>query len=301
MRTDIKKSTIRNQFSPITVILLVVLCLYVAIIIGLLIWALSTSFKSWIEFASNVVWFPRFREGSWEWNYGFVLKNLYINSRIPGEQPTGFLGLYANSLLYSVGCAFVGTLWPCTTGYLCAKFPWKFSKMIHTVVIVTMILPLVGTLPAEMQMVRLFNLNDKIWGTWIIKSSFLGMYFLVFYNAFKSMPEAFSEAAKVDGANNWQILFTIMFPLIINLFFTVMLIMFVRFWNEYQFAVLYLPNKPTIALALYYIEFGGGYVAFEDPTMKMTVAILAILPVMILFIFLNNKIMGNLTIGGVKG
>ena len=82
MRVKTKQSVLKNQFSPLTVILLIALCIYVAIIIGLLVWAVSTSFKSWIEFASNVVWFPRFKEGSWKWNYGFVLENLYINSRI---------------------------------------------------------------------------------------------------------------------------------------------------------------------------------------------------------------------------
>lgn len=301
MQRKVKQNATKTKFTPLTVFLLATLCLYVVIIVALLVWALSTSFKTWMEFAANVVWFPRIKEGSWAWNYGYILKNLYMNARIPGEQPTGFLGLYGNSLAYSIGCAFVTTLWPCTTGYLCAKFRWKFSKFIHTVVIVTMILPLVGTLPSEMQIITSLNLDDKIWGMWLIKSSFLGMYFLVFYDAFRGLPESFSEAAKVDGANNWQILFQIMFPLILNLFFTVMLIMFVQFWNEYQFATLYLPNKPTVAIALYQVEFGGSYDVFEDPTMKMAIAILAMLPVMVLFVVFNNKLMGNLTVGGVKG
>ena len=295
-----KKHTTKTRFTPLTIGLLIILCVYVAIIFLMLLWALSASFKNWLEFAANPIWLPRFREGSWAWNYGTLIESFYINARIPGEQPTGFVGLFSNSMLYSVGCAFVSTLWPCLAGYLCAKFPCKFSKAIHSVVIVTMILPLVGTLPSEMQIIRGLGFDDSFIGMWLTKSSFLGIYFLVFYSSFQMIPEAFSEAAKVDGANNWHILFQIMLPLSVNLFLTVFLIMFVQYWNEYQFAALYLPNKPTVAIALYHLEFGGSYDAFADPTMKMAFSILATLPVLILFIFFSDKIMGNLTTGGVK-
>lgn len=65
-----------------------------------------------------------------------------------------------------------------------------------------------------------------------------GFYFFVMYSAFKAMPIGYSEAAKIDGASNGQILLAIAMPLIKNLFLTVLLINFVEYWNNDQSSAL---------------------------------------------------------------
>lgn len=73
----------------------------------------------------------------------------------------------------------------------------------HTTVLITMVIPVVGSLPAEIRMAQSLGLYDQIWGMWILKANFLGMYFLVFYNIFKALPASYTEAAKIDGAREY--------------------------------------------------------------------------------------------------
>ena len=126
------------------------------------------------------------------------------------------------------------------------------------------------------------------------------MGFLIFYGTFKNMPMAYSEAAKIDGASNLQILTKIMLPLAKNTFFTILLIRFIEFWNEYQGALLYLPSHPTISLGLYYMANTPDNEMVFVP-MRMTASVMVLLPIIILFVTFSKRLLGNLTVGGIKG
>ena len=210
----------------------------------------------------------------------------------------GMMFVYA--LVYSLGCSFFNTLVPCITAYLCARFPFKFSKVIHTVVIIVMILPIIGSLPSEIQMSKTFGLYDQLWGLWIMKAHFLGMYFLVMYGNFKSLPMAYTEAAKIDGAGNMSVLIRVILPLVKNTFFTIMLINFIGFWNDYQTPLIYMPSYPTIALGMYEMtnttENGMSRV-----NMRMAGSMLMLIPILALFLAFHKRLLGNLTVGGLKG
>ena len=204
-----------------------------------------------------------------------------------------------NSLLYAIGCAFFKTLVPCLTAYSCARFNFKSSKIVYTIVLIAMIIPIVGSLPSELQMAYALNFYNRIWGLWIMSANMLGMYFFVMYSAFKAMPMGYSEAAKIDGANNFQILMTIAMPLIKNLFFTVFLINFVEFWNNYQSPQVYLPSHPTLGYTLFFQMKSNGN--FSETPQLIALAIIVFSPVLLLFLIFQEKLMGNLTLGGLKG
>jgi ABC-type glycerol-3-phosphate transport system permease component len=208
--------------------------------------------------------------------------------------------MYLNSILYAGGGALVATFVPCLCGYLTGKFVYNFSRLITGVVIFCMIMPVVGSLPSEIQMAKNFNVYNSIWGTCIMKFNFLGMYFLVFQTIFKSLAKEYTEAAKIDGADNFMILFRIMLPLVKNTFFTVFLILFIQFWNDYQIALVYIPDYPTVALGAYKFSVSqeGELGSFE---MKISGAMLVFIPIFIVYAVFNKRLMGNLTLGGVKG
>ena len=79
--------------------------------------------------------------------------------------------------------------------YATARFDFRLSNVIYGIVLVTMVLPIVGNLPAEIQMTRQLHIYDTMWGAWILKANFLGMYYLVFFATFRGVPAALSEAA----------------------------------------------------------------------------------------------------------
>ena len=268
------------------------ICLFVPII-----WGIITSFKGQADFRINVNGLPK----EWVWNYKQVYEQFVIS--VFTDDGTVYIGMgemLTNSLLYAVGCAFFSTLIPCITSYLCARYDYFLSKVIYVIVIVAMILPIVGSLPSEIRVARAIGAYDHIWGMWLMKANFLGIYFIVFYNQFKSVPQAYAEAARIDGAGNWSILLRIMLPLARNTFLTVMLIRFIEFWNDYQTPLVYLATKPTISLGVYHMAYTTLNELSTIP-MRMTAAVIAMVPIMVLFLCCHKRLLGNLTIGGIKG
>ena len=134
------------------------------------LWALITSFKSPNDFRTNAIGMPE----KFVWNYTFVYTKFYVSVLTESGMEVVYMEtMFVYSILYSLGCAFFQTLVPCITAYLCARFNYKFSKIVYTAVIVVMILPIVGSLPAELQMAKNTGLYDSIWGLWIMKANFL--------------------------------------------------------------------------------------------------------------------------------
>lgn len=288
---------LKTKFSPFTIVLLIVLAAYVLSMFTLIGWALITSFKSPNDFRTNAIGMPE----KFVWNYTFVYTKFYVSVLTESGMEVVYMEtMFVYSILYSLGCASFQTLVPCITAYLCARFNYKFSKIVYTAVIVVMILPIVGSLPAELQMAKNTGLYDSIWGLWIMKANFLGMYFLVFYDGFKGLSMTYTEAAKIDGASNMHILLAIVLPLVKNIFFTVMLVNFIGFWNDYQVPLLYMPSYPTVAYGMYNMANTRENNLSSVP-MRMTGAMLMFIPIFTLFLIFQKRLLGNLTVGGIKG
>lgn len=285
--------------SVFSVLLLVVLCLYALSLIGLFIWALLSSFKSPSEFRVNSFGLPQ----SWVWNYSIIFKMYKMPLGPDANGVPQYAGMgqqYLNTILYALGCAFVQTTTQMIVAYVCARFNFKFLKPIYTVVIIVMIIPIVGSLPSEIQMAKTFGLFDSIPGMWVMKLNFLGLYFLVFYSSLKALPQTYTEAAKIDGADNFTIMLKIIFPMVFTTYLTVLLLNFIGYWNDYQVPLVYLPHYPTISLGLFRLGTSTDNILASVP-MRMTAAMLVFVPILLLYIFTNQKLLGNLTAGGIKG
>ena len=358
----------KEKFTPITVIMLVILVLYCISFFYLILWGVSTSLKvnsdffSWqpSRLFSNYAGYDDFLRGEIANAEAQILALKELGgrqnlakaatlelqiadtlipkldkfNRVKNEMGTMGLPFYAykytfkvfaydvsatklvglgemywNSILYAGGCGLAATFVPCIAAYACARFHYKFSRIMHTTVIIVMMIPIVGSQPSEIKMTVDMKMFDTFWCLWVMRANFLGLYFLVFYDICKALPTSFSEAAKMDGANNFQIFFKIAMPLIKNTFMTVFLIRFIGFWNEYQAPMIYTPSFPTVAMGLNRLmDVAGGHPSFSvgdfDMTYtpsRMAAAVLTATPVCSLFACFQKRLLGNLTMGGVKG
>ena len=293
-----KNGAIKEGFSPLTIVMAVILGLYCLVLAIWLVWALLTSFKNPNDFLGNKYGLPN----PWYFdNFAYVIYEYKVEKLIDGVSTVISTGdMILNSVLYSVGSAFVATLVPCITAYLCARYKYKFSKIIYSIVLVCMVIPIVGSQASELQIVIKMGIYDHMFGMWILKSGFLGLYFLVFHEVFLSIPNAYGEAAEIDGASDFCIMTKISLPLAKNTFFTVLLIMFVTYWNDFQTPMLYLPTHPTISEALYWIK-GSSFNYFAKMPVKMAAPMMFLIPVLVIFLCFHKRLLGNLTVGGVKG
>lgn len=306
-----KYNKIKNKMTPLGVVLIIFLIVYVILLVSPLFWALTSSLRDpWYYRMDKLWWIGSYPEDRLYFkNYSTVSEIFWCNvtRENVGTIKIGMWQMYGYSILYSVGCAVTATFVPCITAYCCSKFPCKLSKIVVATVIVCMSLPIVGSLPSEIKVAKFVGLYDTWYGMWVMKANFLGLYFLVFYAAFLSVSNTYSEAAKIDGAGNFRIFFTIILPLVKNTLFTVMLIKFIEFWNDYQNPLIYMNGYPTVAVGLYSLittndpqkVASTGY-ANTDPQ-RMAAAMTVLFPILVVFITFQKKLLGDLTIGGVKG
>lgn len=234
-------------------------------------------------------------------NFKHAWDNLHITAT--GTQVTyNILGLYINSLIFSIGGAVSATLCTVVVSYLTARYDFGFSKIVYAFVIIAMSFPIVGSMASEIQMLQ----NLGIFGQWlsvpILRFSFLNVYFLVFFALFKGIPMAYSEAAKIDGASNMDIMLRVMMPQAWNMIVTVFVLNFITHWNDYQIPHIYIPDYPVATYGVYYfmnVPQGGGITT--NIPVQMAGVLIMTLPVLVLFIVFNKRLRISVSMGGVKG
>lgn len=295
-KSSIKKNKKKLRFSVYGLIFGILLTLYSLFLISLFIYAFVNSFKDLLGFINDPVGLPE----KWHWkNYITIIEN--FKKKKSSTSPTYFIGdMFAFSFLYAMGCSLASIIATTLMAYACAMFPNKFSKIIYAVVIFTIIFPIIGSLPSELNIAKQLHFYDTFLGNYFLKFSFTNIYFLLLYENFKAIPKDFSEAATVDGASMFYVMIKIMLPLAINTIGTILLIQFVAFWNNYETPLVFMPSYPTISIGLMSFFFNtSGPVAAEP--FKMGACLVVLIPILIVFIVFQKKLMGNVSAGGIKG
>lgn len=296
----------------------IVLILYTITIFIPLIWGMMTSLKSHYDFTifGNKIGFPNldakeFGNSVNEFfrlaNYAEVLQkatihaeaSFYVGNTLKTNMSDNGIGmLLVNTLLQSGLGALLQAIVPAIMAYAVAKYRFAYSKIVYAVVVFVMIMPVVGNQPAEITMLRKLGLYDTYWGFLLQKFNFVGMYFLVYYAFYDNFSNAYLEAAEIDGASQFMQLTKIVLPLSVKLISSVFVIQFVHFWNDYNTSFLYMPTKTTLAYAVWFWNT-------NNQTLKSTVtrvasSMLLAVPILVMFVIFRDKLMGNMTMGGLK-
>ena len=168
---------------------------------------------------------------------------------------------------------------------------------------IVMVVPVVGSGSAEVNLVHnVLGLENNWLLLFFLKTGFCSMYFLIFYAFFSSVPWTYAEAAFVDGANDYYVMFKIMLPLARGTFIGIFLLLVIGNYSDYATIMFYFSEKPTIAYALYYMKFNmTSSGVFQTLPMVLAAAFVTAIPMIVLFMVLKNKIMEAMNVGGIKG
>jgi multiple sugar transport system permease protein len=204
-----------------------------------------------------------------------------------------------NSLLYSVSAGVIGTLFAVMAGYAIAKFAFPGKKIAVGVIMAGLLLPVaLLTVPLYIEFHAL-GLTNTAWAI-IIPSAvspfgvFLGMVY-----AESSVPTELLEAARIDGAGEARIFFTIVLRLLGPAMVTIFLFIFVATWNNFLLPLMMISSaelKP-VTLGLYGMM---SYFA-PDKGAVMLGALLGVIPLVVLFFTLQRYWRSGLAAGAVKG
>ena len=293
------KNRIANKKDLFLMIIFVVLVLYVASIIFVLYMGFINSLKTTGDsrYDGNFFGFPNAKYG-WQWqNYGKELFSKFVILRSGTTHDMG--GMLLTSFIYAVFVSITGILNQVVVAYAVTKYTFKLKKVLYTTAIVVMFIPIVGALPSKVAIMEALHLRNSIIGICIMNSTYTGLYFLVFCATFSGISSTYAEAAKIDGAGHLSIFVKIMLPLIGSTLFAVFILQFITNWNDYYTPMIFLSSRPTIAYALF--EFNRESEAVVSTALKLSASIFTCIPIIIVFVIFRNKIMGNVTMGGIKG
>lgn len=290
------KQKIGKQILPwIMFVIMVIFCITLIVPV---VWSLITSFKSNLDFIRNPFGLPK------EWrfdNYVTVFEKMYISQDTDmGIRKVFIPELFFNSFAWSFISALFSVTAGCVVAYLTAKYDCKITKIIYTVIIIKMVLPIVGSLPSSLSVMNTLGVYDNFWGLALSKFGIDGAGFLYFYAAFKGVSWTYAEAAFLDGAGHFKVMVKIMIPMILPTYFALFLLNFIAHWNEWNATLIYIPSLPTLAYALYKFQNNVGSSTSGVPFVMIS-CMLSILPILAIFIAFSDKLMGSLSMGGLKG
>ena len=125
------------------------------------------------------------------------------------------------------------------------------------------------------------------------------MMFLYFTAYFKNLSWTYAEAAMIDGADDFQIYFKVMFPQTKPIFGALFLTNWITNWNTYESALIYLPQLPTLPVGIYQFNTEMIYRARLD--ILFAACVIIAIPAIVLFVVFNKMITTNVSVGGIKG
>ncbi len=293
--------------SAVTIVIGVFLVIYVAFLLFMICTGVFTAFKAQFAYKAvnpenvyegNEAGFPKGWPWEWQWNnFAVVIENIEVNKR---GVKIFFFDMLLNTFMYTIGGAAVSMLFPCFVAYVSSKTRFGFSKIFDAIILAVMAIPIVGAYPSELQLLNTLGLYDEWLGYYIQRCHCISVYYFVFQAAFRAIPMSYSEAAYMDGAGRYTVMFRVCIPLVKTIMATVFLIFFVQIWNDYNTSILYMPSHPSLAYGVFYVCIQAAPRAMDHITYKMAASMVLFIPTLTLFVCFHKRLMQNLSMGGLK-
>ena len=218
---------------------------------------------------------------------------------------------YGNTLLIVVSATALGTFLTILASYVMSVRGLYWKKPINFLVTFTMIFN-GGLIPTYM-VVRNLNMLDTYWCL-IIPGCCVAYNIIIMRTSFSQIPDALSEAATIDGAGHFRILFQIILPVSKAIIAVIVLFYAIQQWNAWFNASIYLQNRDLYPLQLTLREIvlqssensivanaDGETVDIYRPLIKYCSIMVSIIPMMIVYPFVQKYFVKGVMIGSVKG
>ncbi|MFA6504708.1 MAG: carbohydrate ABC transporter permease [Treponemataceae bacterium] len=246
---------------------------------------LMMSFKSQAEYMSGNYWnFPK------QIFFGNYQRVLFSN----------FNMYFVNSILVSSVSVFLTAMIASLASYAFAKMKFRLSAGLLLMFMVGMMIPVHTTLIPIYQLTRAVHLTDNLAGLVGPYISFgLPIAIFIMTAFFKEVSDSIQESAVIDGASPFRIYWSIMLPISVPAISTVAIYNFLTYWNEFIYSLTLINTNLKKTLPLGMREFCGAETV-NIPAV-LTAILIGSLPVILFYMFAQERVINGLSAGAVKG
>lgn len=205
---------------------------------------------------------------------------------------------YANSLFVALSNVVIHTFTSALFGYVFAKFNFRFKRLLFAYILATLMIPFQLTMIPSYLILLEFNLTNNL----------LGLVALSWFNAFgiflmrqfmQSIPDELLDAARVDGASEWQIFARIVLPQVLPALATFGVLVFISNWNAYLWPLIVLQDVEVRTLPIILTWYNDRHTS--NLGLQMAASILIVMPILVVYLFLQRWVVRGFTLSGLKG
>ncbi len=206
-----------------------------------------------------------------------------------------------NSFIIAISSALLTTYFSALTAYGTYVYNFKLKKFVHLFILAIMMIPSQVSAVGFIQLAFQYHLTNKLWLLIVPSVAAPATYFYMHQYLEATLPLEMVEAARIDGSNEFRIFNEIVLPIMKPAMAVQMIFSFVGSWNNYFMPSLLLnkPNVKTVPVMIATLR-SADYSKFDMGKVYMLM-LLAILPVMVIYVILSKSIIKGVTSGSVKG
>jgi len=191
---------------------------------------------------------------------------------------------------------FVGVF----AAYPLARFPTRWNNAIYTLSVATLIVPALTVLVPLYKLVVDLRGISTYWAMVLVLTTFFLPTVIFLYTGFiRTIPRELDEAALIDGCNRYETFFRIIFPLLKPVTASVIIIIMLGVWNDYRFSLFLLQKRSVQTAPLVLSQFFSQFQ--NDLPLAAAGSLLSLIPMALLYLFLQKYFVSGLAEGAVKG
>ena len=206
---------------------------------------------------------------------------------------------FTNSLLVVVSAVAILTIVGAMAAHCFARYRFRLNRVLYFLIFSTIILPPQITIIALFQILVQYGLYNSLVGLTLVYVSIqLPLTIYILESFFARIPTDLFDAARIDGYSEWEIFWRVSLPIAMPALSTIVILNTILLWNEFLYAVVLITDESNRTLPLGIQRFMGDQL--EDVGMIATGLMIAIVPVVLIYIFFSEKLIQGMTAGAVK-
>lgn len=228
-------------------------------------------------------------------------RSLYFGNYVKAVTKSPLVRQFINSVVVAVSTLLLLIVTGALAAFPISKIRFKQSEKVMNYFLLGIMIPAFVCLIPMFQIYKTLGLRNTYASLVIPQLGFgLPMCIYLYVNFMKFIPDSLCEAAMIDGASSFVIFSRIVFPMAKNSTITILIFNFVNVWNEYVYANTFMTKSNMKTLPIGLNDFVGE-MGSRDWGATFAAIVIAVLPTLIIYFFLNKSVMEGMAAGAVKG